>query len=116
MNKPASYAPVPYRCAGVCRWVSEKNPSRNCPKGDSSNAPTVIWPLYGGQTGTKVVRFSGLQEGYVAGTLEPFRTVSLGTWVNNKGTTRRERAEHRSPGPQMLAESISLRGYQLGGV
>src|SRR5215210_4551143 len=81
VNKPASYAPVPYRCAGVCRWVSEKNPSRNCPKGDSSNAPTVIWPLYGGQTGLKVLRFSGLQEGYAAGTLEPFRTVSLGTWV-----------------------------------
>jgi len=50
--------------------VSEKNPSRNCPKSDSSNAPTVIWPLYGGQkrAQTKVLRFICLQ-GYVAGTL-----------------------------------------------
>ena len=35
---------------------------------------------------------------YVAGTLEPFRTVSLGTSVNKDKT--RERAEHRTPGPQ----------------
>ena len=86
----------------------------------------MTWPLYGGQTGLKVVRFSGLQEGYAAGTLEPFRTVSLGTWVNNKGTTTRERAEDRSPGPQMPyrllterelgREHLTLRGYQLGGV
>src|SRR5829696_2386481 len=47
-----------------------------------------FWPLYGGQTGQKVVRFMCLQRS-LAGTLEPFLTVSLGTWVN-KGTTKRK--------------------------